>query len=225
MPDIASDTCTTATVSVLVIADDGLARLGLEALVSTVDALTLAGSVPATDFDPSDVTAGIDVVVVDALALSVPVTEPIMAIRAKHADCRVLVLRGDDLPHPTAEALAAGASGVVARTMPTSFLTEAITRVAGDETVLDSTTAMDLAMSLQPARNDRRRAELSPREIEVLSTIANGRTNAQAAAELFVSTQTIKTHLARAYAKLGVRDRAAAVYQAAQRGLLDTTDE
>ena len=61
---------------------------------------------------------------------------------------------------------------------------------------------------------------LSQRELEVLTLIADGATNRQAAAKLFVSEATVKTHLLHIYEKLGVRDRAAAVAEAYRRRLL-----
>ena len=63
--------------------------------------------------------------------------------------------------------------------------------------------------------------ELSKREIEVLELIAGGCSNKEAAARLFISEATVKTHLLHAYAKLGVNDRAAAVATAFQRGILN----
>jgi DNA-binding CsgD family transcriptional regulator len=61
---------------------------------------------------------------------------------------------------------------------------------------------------------------LSQRELEVLSLIAKGSTNREAAARLFISEATVKTHLLHIYGKLGVKDRAAAVAAAFERGLL-----
>ena len=61
---------------------------------------------------------------------------------------------------------------------------------------------------------------LSQREYEVLELVARGRTNREAAAQLFISEATVKTHLLHIYAKLGVSDRAAAVAEAFDRGLL-----
>jgi ATP/maltotriose-dependent transcriptional regulator MalT len=61
---------------------------------------------------------------------------------------------------------------------------------------------------------------LSDREVEVLGLIARGCTNREAAAKLFISEATVKTHLVHVYAKLGVKDRAAAVAVAYERGLL-----
>jgi len=63
---------------------------------------------------------------------------------------------------------------------------------------------------------------LSAREQEVLELVARGATNREAARQLFVSEATVKTHLLHVYAKLGVNDRAAAVAEAFQRGLLTT---
>ncbi len=64
------------------------------------------------------------------------------------------------------------------------------------------------------------REELSARELQVLELVARGGTNREAAAKLFISEATVKTHLIHIYAKLGVKDRAAAVAAAFARGLL-----
>jgi ATP/maltotriose-dependent transcriptional regulator MalT len=62
--------------------------------------------------------------------------------------------------------------------------------------------------------------KLTDRELKVLTLVASGTTNREAAKQLFISEATVKTHLLHAYAKLGVRDRAAAVAEAYKRGLL-----
>jgi ATP/maltotriose-dependent transcriptional regulator MalT len=62
--------------------------------------------------------------------------------------------------------------------------------------------------------------QLTERELKVLTLVAAGSTNREAARTLFISEATVKTHLLHAYAKLGVRDRAAAVSEAYKRGLL-----
>jgi ATP/maltotriose-dependent transcriptional regulator MalT len=64
------------------------------------------------------------------------------------------------------------------------------------------------------------REPLSGRELEVLTLIAQGATNREAAGKLFISEATVKTHVLHIYAKLGVNDRAAAVATAFERGLL-----
>jgi DNA-binding NarL/FixJ family response regulator len=87
---------------------------------------------------------------------------------------------------------------------------------ARGETVLAPSVATRLVGRMQnPAP-----AALSPRELEILRLVAKGATNRQAAAELFISEATVKTHLLHAFGKLGVSDRTAAVAIALERGLL-----
>ena len=66
--------------------------------------------------------------------------------------------------------------------------------------------------------------ELTPREVQVLRLAANGRSNAEIGHELFLAENTIKSHLARAYKKLGARDRAHAIALALQQGVLTLRD-
>ena len=84
------------------------------------------------------------------------------------------------------------------------------------ESVLASSVATRLMSQLREPAQD----SLSDRELEVLSLIAQGLTNRGAAARLFISEATVKTHLLHIYAKLEVNDRAAAVATAFERGLL-----
>jgi DNA-binding NarL/FixJ family response regulator len=92
----------------------------------------------------------------------------------------------------------------------------AIRAAARGEVVLAPSVATRLVTQLRsPAQET-----LSERELEVLTLIAQGETNRGAAARLFVSEATIKTHLLHIYAKLDVGDRAAAVAVAYERGLL-----
>jgi ATP/maltotriose-dependent transcriptional regulator MalT len=91
-----------------------------------------------------------------------------------------------------------------------------VTAAHRGESVLSPAVAGRLLGELRsPAREP-----LSQRELEVLELIAQGCSNREAAARLFISEATVKTHLLHAYAKLGVRDRAAAVAAAYARGLL-----
>lgn len=85
--------------------------------------------------------------------------------------------------------------------------------------MLASSVATRLMSQLRAPASD----GLSERELEVLSLIAHGETNRGAAARLFISEATVKTHLLHIYAKLGVNDRAAAVATAFERGLLPTS--
>ncbi|MCP2356929.1 DNA-binding NarL/FixJ family response regulator [Nonomuraea thailandensis] len=92
-----------------------------------------------------------------------------------------------------------------------------LTTYDGDDDVLPAVAARVLRRVREPAA---RAAELSEREHSVLRLVAGGATNREAAAALFISETTVKTHLAHIYTKLGVSDRAAAAATAYARGLL-----
>jgi DNA-binding NarL/FixJ family response regulator len=95
-------------------------------------------------------------------------------------------------------------------------LFRAVRAAARGESVLSPSVAAKLIGQVRaPAREP-----LSQRELEVLGLIARGSTNREAAAHLFISEATVKTHLLHIYGKLGVRDRASAVAAAYERGLL-----
>ncbi|MFG1700362.1 response regulator [Nonomuraea sp. NPDC049309] len=127
---------------------------------------------------------------------------------------RVLVLTTFD--NDVLPALEAGAAGYLLKDAPPAELVRAVLATHRGETVLAPAVAGRLADQVRrPARG-----QLSPRELEVLRLVAEGATNKEAAAALFISEASVKTHLLHIYAKLDVRDRAAAVGEAYRRGLL-----
>jgi DNA-binding NarL/FixJ family response regulator len=126
---------------------------------------------------------------------------------------RVLVLTTYDTDRDIYAAIDAGADGYLLKATPRGELVDAVLRAASGQSVLAPTAARSLI--------DRGRAELlTERELQVLSAVARGATNRQVARQLLVSEATVKTHLLHLYPKLGVRDRAAAVRAAFERGLL-----
>ncbi|OXM71807.1 response regulator transcription factor [Amycolatopsis thermalba] len=130
---------------------------------------------------------------------------------------RVLVLTTYDTDSDVLPAIEAGATGYLLKDAPREELFRAVRAAARGEAVLSPAVATRLMGQMRaPARE-----ELSQREIEVLTLVARGGTNKDAAAKLFISEATVKTHLLHAYAKLGVKDRAAAVALALRRGLID----
>ncbi|GHE86913.1 DNA-binding response regulator [Amycolatopsis deserti] len=130
---------------------------------------------------------------------------------------RVLVLTTYDTDSDVLPAIEAGATGYLLKDAPREELFRAVRAAARGEAVLSPAVATRLMGQMRaPARE-----ELSQREIEVLALVARGGTNKDAAAKLFISEATVKTHLLHAYAKLGVKDRAAAVALALRRGLID----
>jgi DNA-binding NarL/FixJ family response regulator len=139
---------------------------------------------------------------------------------------RVLVLTTYDTDSHVLPAIEAGATGYLLKDAPRSELLRAVRAAANGEAVLAPAVAAKLMNRVRSpsVRSAGVRSAgagpLSPRELEVLELVASGTTNKQAAARLFLTEATVKTHLLNIYAKLGVSDRAAAVAEAFHRGLL-----
>lgn len=157
-----------------------------------------------------------DVVLMD---LRMPGTDGVAAITelARLGNpARVLVLTTYDTDSDVLPAIEAGATGYLLKDAPREDLFRAVEAAARGEAVLSPAVASRLMGRMrEPVREP-----LSQRELEVLALVARGSTNKEAAKKLFISEATVKTHLIHVYAKLGVKDRAAAVAVAFERGLL-----
>jgi len=144
---------------------------------------------------------------------------------------RVLVLTTYDTDSYVLPAIEAGATGYLLKDAPSAELLRAVRAAANGEAVLAPSVAARLMSHVRapsgsagaggPGGAGAPGAEtLSAREVEILELVAAGATNREAAARLFISEATVKTHLLHIYAKLGVSDRAAAVAEGFNRGLL-----
>jgi DNA-binding NarL/FixJ family response regulator len=142
--------------------------------------------------------------------------EAITRLRELRHPARVLVLTTYDRDRDVRSAIEAGATGYLLKDAPRDELIRAVRAAHAGEAVL----APSVVRTVMSMAGTRAPDELSPREIEVLRLVAGGATNQAAARELLVSETTIKSHLLHIYTKLGVRDRAAAVAAAYERGLL-----
>jgi DNA-binding NarL/FixJ family response regulator len=142
--------------------------------------------------------------------------DAIRRLRERLPAVRVLVLTTYDTDQDVLPAIEAGATGYLLKDVPREELFRAVRAAARGESVLAPAVAGRL---LEQVRGPRQ-ATLSGRELEVLTLVAKGCSNREAAARLFVSEATVKTHLLHIYGKLGVTDRAAAVAAAYERGLL-----
>ncbi|MFB8227109.1 response regulator [Cellulosimicrobium sp. NPDC055967] len=130
---------------------------------------------------------------------------------------RVVVLTTYETDADILRAVEAGATGYLLKDTPRDELVAGVRAAARGQTVLAPSVATRLVTSVRGA--DR----LTDREIEVLRLVARGLSNAAVGSELFITEATVKTHLLRAFAKLGVDDRTAAVTVAMQRGFLTGT--
>jgi DNA-binding NarL/FixJ family response regulator len=144
-------------------------------------------------------------------------------ITANHPSVRVLVLTTFDLDEEVHRALQAGASGFLLKDTPYDQLVHAIRVVAAGESVLAPTATRRLIQELgskhAPTAGDRALLErLTDREREVLLLMADGLSNAEIGARVFLSEATVKTHVGRVLTKLGCRDRVQAVVLAHRAG-------
>jgi DNA-binding NarL/FixJ family response regulator len=216
------------TTTVLVVDDQELLRTAFSSLIDAEDDLAVVGRAGdgrravelAADLSP-------DVVVMD---VRMPVMDGIEATRRITADRdagapRVLILTTFDLDEYVFEALLAGASGFALKSRPLDELLAAIRTVAaGDALLAPSVTRRLIAhftsSARAPSRVPRGLEELTEREQEVLSLVAQGLSNAELAETLHVSVPTAKTHVSRILTKLGARDRTQLVILAYELGLV-----
>ena len=134
----------------------------------------------------------------------------------RRARAHVLVLTTYDTDRDTLEAIEAGATGYLLKDAPRDDLFAAVRATADGKSVLSPTVASRVVSRVRRPTTE----PLSSRELEVLRLVAAGTANRDIAASLFVSVATVKSHLAHVYDKLGVKDRAAAVAAAYDKGIL-----
>lgn len=216
------------TVRVLVVDDEELVRTGLRLILEAEPDLTVVGT--ASD-GASAVTAvhrfRPDVVVMD---IRMPGIDGLAATRSilggpDPASCKVVVLTTFDVDEHVYEALRAGASGFLLKDVPADQLVHAIRVAAAGEALLAPSVTRRLIAAFTrhaPARAgaSTQLAGLTAREVEVLTLLAEGLSNAEIADRLVVGEATVKTHVARVLTKLGVRDRVQAVIVAFRVGLV-----
>ncbi|MFI6827140.1 response regulator [Kribbella sp. NPDC050241] len=212
----------------VVIADDqALVRTGFR-MILTARGIEVAGEA-ADGGEAVDAVRRLqpDVVLMDIRMPSMDGLEATRRILAESPDCRVLILTTFDLDRYVYAALAAGASGFLLKDVTPEHLAAAVRLVnTGDALLAPSITrrlverfATGDSVSTPPAVH-RALAALTPRELEVLTLMGHGLSNAELASELTLSEATVKTHVARIFAKLSLRDRAQAVVLAYETGLV-----
>ena len=170
-----------------------------------------------------------NVVLMDIRMPTMDGLEATRRILAEPTDCRVLILTTFDLDRYVYAALAAGASGFLLKDVTPEHLAAAVRLVTtGDALLAPSITRRLVERFAIPAPSQpaihRDLTALTPREVEVLTLMGHGLSNAELATELTLSEATVKTHVARIFAKLTLRDRAQAVVLAYETGLIRPGD-
>jgi len=230
-----------AGISVVVADDHEVVRAGFAALLDTQPDFTVLGTA-ANGADAVSVCRALrpDVVLMD---VRMPGTDGIEATRQligdpagaaadpDRAPPKVLILTTFDLDEYVFDALRAGASGFLLKDVTAERLFEAVRVVAAGEALLAPAVTRRLISEfarLRPpaagaagaAARPGALAALTPRETEVLRLVAEGLSNTEIAGRLVVTEETVKTHVSRILAKLGLRDRTQAVVAAYESGLV-----
>lgn len=214
-----------APIRVVVADDQPVVRHGFAAILDAAPDIAVVGSAA----DGRELLAAVaahapDVAVVD---VRMPVLDGIAAtarITRDHPATRVLVLTTFDLDEYVYDALQAGASGFLLKDVPAARLVEGVRAVADGSMLLGPNVTRRLVQDVATRTPDRTPVHgldaLTPREHEVLLAVARGLSNAEVAAELWVTEQTVKTHVAAVLRKLGRRDRVQLVIAAYESGLV-----
>ncbi|MEO5875684.1 MAG: response regulator transcription factor [Streptosporangiaceae bacterium] len=213
---------------VVIVDDQTLVRTGFR-MILTKGGIEVVGE--ACDGAEAVATVrrlGPEVVLMDIRMPEMDGLEAARRILAHDPGCRVLMLTTFDLDKYVYAALAAGASGFLLKDVTPEHLVAAVRLVATGDALLAPSITRRLVERF--ARADRAPAlhrdlsVLTPREREVLHLLGRGRSNTELAADLHLSEATVKTHVARIFAKLNLRDRAQAVVLAYETGLIAPGD-
>ena len=213
------------TVRVVLADDQPLVRAGLRVLIADTPDLDVVGEAGtgaqavqlARDLRP-------DVVVMDIRMPGMDGIEATRMITADHGTARVVVLTTFDDDDYVYAALRAGASGFLVKDMALDDILAAIRVVAaGDALIAPGVTRRLIAQFAgrpQPPPPRRQIDGITDRELQVLTLVGRGLSNAEIAASLYISAATAKAHVARLLAKLGARDRVQLVIAAYETGLV-----
>ena len=215
------------TIRILIVDDQALFREGLRTLLSVQTDLEVVGEAAngeealhlAENLRPS-------VVLMD---LQMPVLDGVAATRRLHVEqpyCRVIVLTTFDDDEYVFEGLRAGAVGYLLKDAPSEKLVEAIRAAARGESFLQPSVAAKVVAEFARLSDKKKERPqplvdpLSDRELEILRLIANGASNKEIAASLFIAEGTVKNHVTNILGKLGARDRTQAAIKARELSLI-----
>jgi DNA-binding NarL/FixJ family response regulator len=211
-------------IRVLLVDDEQLIRTGLRMILEAEDDLRVVGSA----VDGLDALAAVDRLAPDVVLMDIRMPrmdglEATRKILSGSSQSRVVVLTTFDLDEHVFDALAAGASGFLLKDAPAHQLVDAIRAAAAGNALLAPSVTRRLIAQFARSRPRPTPAigvDLTARETEVWQLLAEGLSNAEIAERLVIGDATVKTHVARLLAKLGLRDRVQAVILAYECGLV-----
>jgi DNA-binding NarL/FixJ family response regulator len=203
----------------ILIADDhALFRQGLRSLLALRKGVLVVGEAERVD----QVLALLEQTQCDLLLLDLGMERSaLFDVRDLARRTRVLVVTANERPEDAMDAIRSGARGVVYKRFAVETLMDAIRAVAEGHVWMPPS-LQEYAIRALPSEKDRN--PLTPREREVVRHVALGLRNAEVAGKLFISEQTVKTHLNNVFQKLGIRDRVELTLYAARAGIISLHD-
>lgn len=206
---------------IAIVDDDPLVRMGLKAIVGSEP----EWKVVAEAGDGREALAAVkthrpDLVLMDIRMPHMDGLEATRAITAGSSGAKVIVLTTFEVDEYVFEAMRAGASGFVLKRVPPAELIEAVRVVASGESMLFPSSTRRVIERFAASPGAAQMPDLTEREGDVLRLLARGLSNGEIAADLFVSVETVKSHVASILMKLGVRDRTQAVIVAYESGFV-----
>ncbi len=219
-------------IRLLLVDDDPLVRAGLALMLGGAEDIEIVGE--AADGD--EVAALVDRARPDVVLMDIrmPTVDGLTAtelLRSREDAPQVVVLTTFHADEQVLRALRAGAAGFVLKDTPPAEIVDAVRKVAAGDPVLSPTVTRQLVRHAVGTGPDTRRADararlavLNDREREVAVTVGQGRSNAEIAAALYMSVATVKTHVSRILAKLGLNNRVQIALLTYDAGLLDGHD-
>ena len=215
-------------IRVLIVDDDPLVRAGLALILGGAADVEIVGEAGdgAEGLDMAGRTAP-DVVLMDIRMPRMDGLEATGRLADRATGPAVIVLTTFDADEQVLRALRAGASGFLLKDTPPAAIVDAVRKVAGGEPMLSpsvtATLIRQVSVSSDGDRQRRARAQLdqlTDRELEVAVAVGQGRSNADIAAELYMSVATVKAHVSRLLTKLGADNRVQVAIRVHDAGLL-----
>ena len=203
-----------SAIRILIVDDHPIVRAGLGNMLDRQDGMTVVAELPggcqAIDFIERSAA---DVVLLDLRMPGISGIETIRHLRRIAPDIRVIVLSSFEFDEEIHQAVEAGASGYLVKDMACEDIVRGIREVHAGNLYFPPRIAQHLA-------DKKRRANLSPREREILELVAKGFTNKEIAAALSISQFAVRNHINHLTSKLEVSDRTEAAFFAIQTGIL-----
>jgi DNA-binding NarL/FixJ family response regulator len=203
-----------AAITVMIVDDHPTFRMGLAALIDSQPGMSVIAQYASGEEALAAYQPGMaSIVLMDLRLPGIGGVETIISLRSRDPEVRVVVLTTYDADEDVFRAMQSGARSYLLKDMSTEEIAGTIRSVHRGGTEVPPRIAERLAERAQ-------RQSLSPREQEVLQLLVRGRSNKEIGAQLFISDETVKSHLKTLFAKLKVHDRNNAAITAVRHGII-----